>query len=298
MELRDLKTFAAVASRLSFGRAGRELNAAQSTVSARIALLEAELGVPLFDRIGRKVVLTEAGTRLLAFARRMVDLEDEARRCVIGEGEAGGALAVRVPESLCVHRLTPVIRRFRERFGQVRLSLISCTLDGLEADLRQGVTDLAFVYLDAVVAADLQVGLLGGEPLVLAAAPAHPLARRRRVDPEHLRGVPLLLSRGDCSYRRMFEGLLAERGVEPGVGLEFQSLAALKRCLGLGLGVAPVPAVAVREEFAAKALVPLAWAGDPLETGVLMIHHRRKWVSPILEAFMDLAREELGAQLG
>ena len=293
MELRDLKTFVVVARNLNFNKAAAALNTAQSTISARIAILEEELGVYLFDRMGRRVALTDAGSRLFDFAQRMIDLEDEARTSVVGDSSIGGALTVRVPESLCVHRFGGVIHTFRKRFPLVRLSFISCTLDGLEADLRQGVTDLAFVYMDAVTAPDLIVDLLGTEPLVLAAAPSHPLARKRRIGPSDLQDVPLLLSKGDCSYRRMFEGLLGEHRVVPGVGLEFQSLAVLKKCLSLDLGVSILPAIAVESETQAGHLVTLPWKGEDLETGILMIHHRKKWISPMLESFMEVARTRM-----
>lgn len=297
MELRDLKTFVVVARNLSFNRAAQIQNTAQSTISARIAALEEELGVHLFDRIGRKVVLTDAGSRLSSFAQRMLDLEDEARAWVIGDSEIGGSLTVRIPESLCVHRLDNVIRRFREQFSLVRLSFITCALDGLETDLRQGVTDLAFVYMDSVIAADLRVELLGVEQLVLAAAPTHPMMLKGRVGPADFQGIPLILAKGDCSYRRMFEGLLLEHKVEPGIGMEFSSLAALKRCLSLGAGVTIIPEVAVRDEVARGSIVTIPWTGERLETGILMIWHRKKWISPILAALMDRMREEIGSQV-
>lgn len=293
MELRDLKTFATVARTLNFRRSSECLNTAQSTISARIASLEEELGVRLFDRLGAKVVLTEAGSRLLGYAQKMLDLEDEARAWVMDEAEIRGSLTVRVPESLCIHRLGGAIRAFREQFPLIKLSFITCTLDGLEKDLRLGVTDLAFVYMDAVKAADLRVECLGSEPLVLASAPGHPLARGR-VSAEAFQGVSLLLAKGDCSYRRMFEGLLSECGVETGVGMEFSSLAALKQCLRSGLGVTIIPEVSIRSEVDHGSLVTLAWQGDPLETGILMIRHREKWLSPPLRTFMDLVKTEVG----
>lgn len=294
MELRDVRTFVTVAESRSFSRAAEKLHAAQSTVSARIAALETELGVRLFDRLGRAVTLTEAGTRLLGFAKKLVDLEEEARAWVAGTGQAGGHLTVRVPESLCIHRMQTVVSRFRERHPTARLSLVTCALDGLEADLRQGVTDLAFVYMDDLVAGDLKVECLGEEPLVLAAAPSHRLSRCAKVRPASLQGMTLLLSKGDCSYRRMFEGLLAEHRVETGPGMEFSSLAALKACLAQGWGVAILPAVAIPGE---PRLRRLEWTGPPLATGILMVWHREKWLSPLLASFMDLMREEIGRQL-
>lgn len=297
MELRDLRTFATVARTLNFRRTSECLNTAQSTISARIAGLEEELGTRLFDRLGARVVLTEAGSRLLGYAQKMLDLEDEARTWVMDEAEVRGSLTVRVPESLCVHRMGGAIRSFREQFPLIKLSFITCTLDGLEKDLRLGVTDLAFVYMDAVKAADLQVECLGVEPLVLASAAGHSMARREKVTPEAFQGASLLLAKGDCSYRRMFEELLAEAGVETGVGMEFSSLAALGLCLSAGMGITILPEVAVRGGLRDGSLSVLSWQGEALETGILMIRHREKWLSPPLRAFMELARTGISASL-
>lgn len=293
MELRDLKTFVAVATLLSFHRAGEALHAAQSTVSARIAAIEEDLGVRLFERLGRRVALTEAGNRLLDYARKIIDLEDEARAWVSGEAEARGSLTVRVPESLCAWRMGDVIRRFRERFPNVRLSFTTCAQEGLDRDLRRGVTDLAFLLADSVQAGDLAVEALGVERLVLVAGPGHRLASRSAVGPEDLRGETLVLSKADCSYRRMFEGLLAERGVTTAAGVEFSSAAALRGCVTGGVGVSILPAPAVRLDVAAGRLVVLPWADGDLETAALMIRHKNKWLSPPLAAFMDLARRGL-----
>jgi DNA-binding transcriptional LysR family regulator len=293
MELRDLKTFASVARLLSFNRAGEALHAAQSTVSARIAGLEDELGVRLFDRLGRKVALTEAGVRLLDYAAKMLDLEDEARAFVAGEGEAQGALTVRIPESLAACRLGGVVRQYRERFPRVRLEFTTCSYDGLAQDLRRGVTDLAFLLADSIQAGDLRVEMLGAERLVLAAGPGHRLAGRGPLEPGDLAGEPLVLSRTDCAYRRMFEALLAEAGVRTGTGVELSSVAGLKACLAAGVGVSILPEAAVREDVAAGRLAVLPWAGGELETGVLMVRHRDKWLSPALAGFMDLARAGL-----
>jgi DNA-binding transcriptional LysR family regulator len=92
----------------------------------------------------------------------------------------------------------------------------------------------------------------------------------------------------------MFEGLLAEHQAEIGAGMEFSSLAALKVCLAQGWGVAILPAVSIQGE---PLLRILKWAGPRLATGILMVWHREKWISPLLASFMDLMREEIGRQL-
>lgn len=290
MELRDLRTFAAVARLLSFHRAAAELNAAQSTVSARIAALETELGLRLFERLGRRVALTDAGERLVQYAAKLIDVEDEARAWVTGESRLRGLLTVRVPESLCAYRLPPVIAAFRRRHPEVALHLTACTMNGLEKDLRQGITDLAFVMADSVRGGDLNVEALGMEPLVLVAAPHHPLATRDRVTARDLHGVTLVLSTADCAYRAVIEEALAAEGVHPAAGLEFSSVAALRGCVASGVGVTLLPEAAVRDELRAGTLRALAWADQPFETAVLMVRHRGKWVSPYMDTFMELCR--------
>lgn len=300
MELRDLRTFLAVARRLSFHRAAAEVHAAQSTVSARIAALEGDLGVRLFERLGRRVALTPCGERLRDYAAKMLDLEDETRAWMAGESEVRGSLTVRVPESLCAWRMGGIIKSFRQRYPQVKLGFTACTLEGLEKDLRQGVTDLAFLMADSVRAGDLAVEALGVEPLVLVAAPGHRLAALEVVGPRDLQGETLVLSAADCSYRKMFEHLLAEAGVQVAAGVEFSSAAALRGCVMNGLGLSILPELAVRLDVAAGRLKVLPWTSGEggghesrLETMVLMLRHKDKWLSPPLTAFMDLVREQL-----
>lgn len=295
MELRDLRTFVAVARHLSFHRAAAEVFAAQSTVSARIAALEADLGVRLFERLGRRVALTGAGERLRDYAVKMLDLEDETRAWMSGESEVRGSLTARVPESLCAWRMGGIIRAFRQRYPLVKLRFTACTLEGLEKDLRQGVTDLAFLMADSVRAGDLAVEALGVEKLVLVAAPGHRLSSLKAVGPQDLRGETLVLSAADCSYRIMFEHLLAEAGVALAAGVEFSSAAALRGCVMNGLGVSILPELAVRADVAAGRLAVLPWSESDLETAVLMLRHKDKWLSPPLTAFMELVRSHLMA---
>lgn len=292
MELRDLKTFVTVATLLNFNKAGKALHAAQSTVSVRVQALEEELGVRLFDRLGRRVFLTEAGQRLLGYGKKMLDLEEEARSWVAGESDRG-AISIRVPETLSVQRLAGVLGRFREAFPNVRLRLLPCAFDGLTEDLRRGVTDLAFVMAYEVQSRDMRSAFLGTEELVVVAAPGHPLAARKPLGPEDVKDQTLLLATTDCSYRRIFEGILAQAGSLPAIGMDCGSVAAVKQFAAAGLGVTVLPEIAVRAEVAAGSLAILPWAEGPLEAAVLMLWHKDKWISPALLGFMDLCRKHL-----
>ncbi len=199
MEIRQLKTFKAVADHLSFHKAADAINYAQSTVSAQIMALEEDLGIPLFERLGRHIMLTEAGENLYQYACKMLELAEAARADLIEGVRLAGSLTIRVPESFCVHRLTPAVVEFHNRMPNVKLRFITCAQEGLKRDLRKGVTDLAFLLTESIQSKDLAVENLGTEHLVFVAAPNHPLSKIDKFEIDMLTDHTLLLSRVDCS---------------------------------------------------------------------------------------------------
>ncbi len=293
MEIRQLKTFKAVADHLSFHKAADAINYAQSTVSAQIMALEEDLGIPLFERLGRQIMLTEAGENLYQYACKMLELEEAARADLIEGVRLAGTLTIRIPESFCVHRLTPVVIEFHNRMPNVKLRFITCAQEGLKQDLRKGVTDLAFLLTESIQSKDLAFENLGTEHLVFVAAPNHPLSKIDNFEIDMLADHTLLLSRVDCSYRRILEQILQESRCEPKMVLEFNSMAAIIACVAAGLGVTLIPEIAVSRELDLKNLVTLPWSESNIEVAQLMIWHQDKWLSPIMKGFMDITREVL-----
>ncbi|CAB1078585.1 LysR family transcriptional regulator [Alkalispirochaeta odontotermitis] len=295
MEFRQLQTFKAVADHRSFHKAANAIHYAQSTVSAQIMALEADLGVQLFERLGRSIVLTEVGASLYQYADKMLELAEAARADLTAKTHLTGSLTIRVPESFCAYRLPPVIAKFHARMPQVKLRFITCAQEGLGRDLRKGVTDLAFLLAETIQSKDLQAEILGTEKLVMIASPDHPLARRNRIRTEMLADQTLLLSRADCSYRRLLEQMMQDKGCQANIIIEFNSLAAIIANVIAGLGVTVIPQVAVEADVKSKRLVVLPWTESGLEVAQLMIWHHEKWLTPVLKHFMDTAREVLAS---
>ena len=293
MEIRQLRTFQAVARFLSFNRAADELNYAQSSISAQIQTLEEELGVKLFDRLGRRILLTEAGLRLQQYADKIVDLADETPSGVVGSRELRGSLTVKMPESIGVHRMPPVIKEFRSRFPKVRIRFVSCSHEGLQKDLRKGITDVAFLLTESIQAADIEAEPLGIEPLVLVACPGHRLAKQAEVHARDLAGECILLSTVDCSYRRSLESVLSAENIRYENAFEYNSVAALKESVMTGVGISILPEISVKKDISRGRLAALLWAEEKLEVATLMIWYKDKWISPTLGAFMQVSREVL-----
>ena len=195
-----------------------------------------------------------------------------------------------IPESLGVCRLPPVITAFHQRYPSVRLQLTTCAHEGLEEDLRRGITDLAFLLTESVSAADLEIEALGFESIVMVAHPRHDLLRRRRVRTRDLERETLLVSRVDCSYLNTVRRSIAEEKVAVDRLVEFSSVAVLKKCAEAGLGLAVLPEVNVRAEVEAGRLAIVPWDEGAFQVAILMLWYRQRWLSPTVRAFMGLVR--------
>lgn len=268
---RLLKTFLAVAAGLSFRQAAKDLHYAPSSVSSQIRTLEEELGVPLFERTGRNVVLTEQGRRLLGHARRLLDLADQTRRIAAGDTDEPAELTVRLSETLGIHCLPWVLPRWRARHPGTRLTLLTRSRYGLARDVRHGLTDLGVILGEPFAAVGLAVTVLRRERLVVITAPDSPLAGRGSIGPVDLAGVDLLLTPQVWSARGRLEGALLEAGIRPRIPVSCTSLEMVRRCVMAGLGVSVAPWFAVAEAVAQGRLAALPWALGPLTAPLLLV---------------------------
>ncbi|MBN0046616.1 LysR family transcriptional regulator [Streptomyces actuosus] len=292
MELRLLVTFEKVATVLSFTRAAAELRYAQSSVTAQIRALESSLGAELFDRLGSRIRLTEAGERLLPYARQMIELAGEARAAVAGAEEPAGTLAVGTMESLTSYRLPPLLEYFHHRYPRVRLSLRPTLGDETRRALRQGTYDLGFLMEEETEHTGLESEVLTAEPLALVAAPGH---RLHGTEPAvgDLVGEALLATEPGCAYRDLFERELT--AAAPVSFLEFGTIEATKRAAAAGLGVCLLPEVTVAAELAEGSLVRLEWT-PPFTLRTQLAWRSGKRLPAHARLFVERARQLLAEQ--
>ncbi|MFF7450668.1 MULTISPECIES: LysR substrate-binding domain-containing protein [unclassified Streptomyces] len=296
MELRLLVTFEKVATVLSFTRAAAELTYAQSSVTSQVRALEDSLGTPLFDRLGSRIRLTEAGERLLPYARQIIELSEEARAAVVDAEEPSGSLAVGTMESLTSYRLPPLLELFHHRYPKVRLSLRTTLGDETRQALRQGTYDVGFLMEPETEHPGLESRVLAPEPLVLVAAPGHPLAAKSpALKTEDLTEVQLVGTEPGCPYRDLFESELVHRTGSPPPFMEFGTIEATKRGVAGGLGVALLPRVTVAAELASGVLAELPWEPPfQLYTQVAWRAGKRlpRHLTLFIEAAVRLVREQ------
>lgn len=292
MEIRQLKTFQTVAKLLNFHRAADALNYSQSAISAQIKSLEEELGVSVFDRLGKSIRLTEAGQMLMQYSRKILDLEKEVLSNISGWKEPNSTLTIRIPQSVGTYILPAVLSGFQKKYPRVGLDISTCAYHSLQNELKTGLIDVAFLLADSIPFADLKSKSLGRTELVFVAFPGHRLVAGSALSICDLSGETIILPKHDCSYRMKLEQTLIENKVAPATIIELNCVEAVKRSVENQVGIALLPLMSVASELKQNQIAALSWE-QKLETGIIMIRHKDKWISPTLSAFMKLFQETL-----
>ncbi len=227
--------FRAVATLGGITRAAQSLHRVPSNVTTRIKQLEARLGVALFERRGRGLVLTEEGQRLLGYAERLLQLAAEAESAITS-GQALGALRLGAMESTAGARLPPLLSQYHAAVPGVRVELQTGTSGALIGRLLRHEIEAAFVA-EPYSAPGLSGREVFAEELVLISEKG----RGAVASAAELGRTTLIAFAGGCSYRRRFEEWLAGAGILPDRVLEFSSYPAIVACVAAGTGVALVP---------------------------------------------------------
>jgi DNA-binding transcriptional LysR family regulator len=248
MEIADLVTFSAVARCGGITRAAGELNTVQSNVTNRIRALENEIGVRLFDRHSRGMILTAAGRRLLPYADRMTALSREAMHAARDDGIPKGSLTIGAMETTAAVRLPSLLASFHKRFPAVQLTLQTGPTATLLAAVLDGSLDGAFVA-GPIDHDDISSTIAFREELVLVTARRWAsLTALRSATPRS--GPTALVFRTGCSYRQRLEQTLAELGWPSAARLEFGTLDGILGCVAANMGVTMLPrAVVERSEL-------------------------------------------------
>jgi LysR family transcriptional activator of glutamate synthase operon len=245
MDLHQLRVFRAAAQAGGFTRAGQQLLISQSTVSQHIKDLEAELGCPLFLRVGKRVMVTEAGRVLLLHAEGIFQHMENAE-IAVREMTAlkRGTVRLGAGATTLIYRLPRVLREYKRRFPEIELIITTGTSESLLAGLRSHRLDLAVVVSPAAEAG-LEVSSLGREELVVILNRRHPLARRSRLTPRDLATLPFILYEKETAMQSVVEEFFRSLGISPRIIMEIENSEVNKSLVGAGLGASIVPLCSV-----------------------------------------------------
>ena len=292
MEIRTLITFLRVAELRSFSRSAAQLGYSQAAVTIQIRQLEEELGVQLFERIGKKVRLTEEGRNLIP---RAIDVMNAVRAVRdMGRGdEPAGQLRLGTAESLLISVLPPVMMEFCRRCPKVEFSTCTDMVTGLFDMVRQNDIDVLY-FLDRRTNFPEWVKVAERrERALFVTSPANPLAKERHISVERLLMEPLLLTEKGVSYRYAMEQELAAAGQEIRPVLETGNTDILTQMLLKNMGVSFLPEFVVRDYLADGRLAALDTVCPEIEMWSQLVYHRNKLVTPQMEIFLDLMKKNM-----
>ncbi|NQE48929.1 LysR family transcriptional regulator [Herbaspirillum rubrisubalbicans] len=225
MELRHLRYFQALAENLSFTRAAEKVHVTQSTLSHQIRQLEEELAVVLFDRVGKKVVLTDAGETLLTNIAPALKQVDLAIRTVKAEDEhMVGEVRIGSTHSFNIHVIPHCIAGFLNRYPSIKVIAEELSAQEITSRLMEGKLDLGVSYRPEVTE-QLWFEPLYNEEMLLVVRNDHPLAKRRQIRLIQLHGVDLVLLPSYFSTRKMLDECFHSVGTQPHVVAELNTIA-------------------------------------------------------------------------
>jgi len=291
MELKHLRTFVCAIEQTSFTRAAAVLHITQAAVSQHVAALEKELQTELFHRQGRSVQLTESGQRLREYARRILDLADEAV-CKVGGSDR------QVCRTLCIAASTvpaewilpDLLARFHAEFPDVRESLIVSDSKSAAGAVDSGSADVGFIG-ELPASSELEARPIAADQLLLVVSPQHAWAAKSSISVNQLSAEPLIIREQDSGSRHCLELALEQHGVRLSdltVALEVNSNDAIRAAVASRVGVAFLSANSVARDLADGNLATTRVRGLKLHRQLYLITRRSGPPSEPLRQFLSL----------
>src|SRR5436189_564756 len=292
MEIHQLRYFVAVADEGNFSRAAAKVRVAQPSLSQQIRKLEAEIGQPLFDRLPRSVVITEAGRCLLDYARQILASIGDARRCVDElKGKIAGDVAVGAIPTIAPYVLPELVVTFQTHYPDVTLHIVEDVTAVISRRVEAGELDVALAST-CQRSPTLRVEHLGKEPLLALVPEGYALAKQTVITLDDLKSQRFLLLHEMHCLSQQVHHLLEARRLRPEIALAGSQLSTIANMVAAGIGVSIVPQMMVKQQ-AAPGCVSLPFAPPVPERDLNLLYNPLRFQSKAAAAF----RQEAAAAL-
>jgi len=301
MTLKQLNSFKILSECKSFTATAKELGIAQSAITTQIQELEKELGVKLFERIGKKVTLTHEGLTLLPYANQMIRLSSEISSLFSKDEEDGDMnLVIGVCDTMSQMVLPAILREYRFVYPNANIKVVSVPDITHESDnsvyslLSNHGIDVALVMTPYVMVPDnIILHHKSRQNISLLSAYTHNLSGRANITTKDLSKSSYLLPEKNCCLRLLFEQKMLSLGIVPKLALESNSIETIKENASTGLGLCLLPDKAVGKELMTRAFERINYDFN-LTAYSVVLTHRDKWISKELEAFIEVSERIIG----
>jgi DNA-binding transcriptional LysR family regulator len=289
MTLEQLRIFVAVAERQHVTQAAQQINITQSAASSAIAALEERYAVKLFDRIGRRIELTDAGRVFLVEARGVLARAATAEKALADlAGLKRGSLSIYASQTIVNYWLPPFLAIFNRRYPEIQLKLKAGNTQQVAAATHDGIADIGFIE-GAIDDPHLSVRTVEGDRLVIVVAPNHPLAGKEVLEPAGIKGTTWVMREQGSGTRGEFEAALKGHGIAPAdldVVLELPSNEAVCAAVEAGVGATAISNLVAEAGLLSGKLVALEF---PLpQRSFYILHHKERYASQAELALLEI----------
>ena len=311
MELREIRTFLQIAQKQSFSKAAEALGYSQAAVTVQIKQLEEELGIHLFDRLGKKTVLTHHGEIFYRYAVTILGTVADAKKAVSASTELSGDLTIGTIESICESIFPDLLKKFHQLYPNVSVSIVLDSPDVLLDRMNKNSIDLVYLLDQPIDDKRFIKVLEAPENISFVSSSVHTLAKNDSTDldsvishpfvhpfagngPSELSaiiGQPFLLTEKNASYRFVLDRYLASLGKEIKPFLEIGNTEFIINMLKQNAGISFLPEFAVRHEVESGILSILPVKDFHMELYRQVLYHKDKWHTGEMDAFIELAKE-------
>lgn len=294
MNLNHLRVFFAVANAQSFSRASEELHVSQPTISVQVKSLEQELGLKLFQQIGKRIYLTDAGNALYQYAKKIFILVEEAEAYISDyKGLSAGRLQIGASTTPGIYILPQILGRFKKEYPGIETSLTISNTQEVE---------------DKILTNDLEIALVGGEgiehPHIIAqtvaqdildvvVAEEHPLAQRKDIGLDEILREDFVMREPGSNTRVAFEHRLNVLGKKVNVIMQFSSVEAIKQAVAANLGISVLSRFAIDQEVCAGKLKVIQVPELQVVRDIKLIFHKDRNLSAPAKAFLGLLQDDI-----
>ncbi|MBQ7795818.1 MAG: LysR family transcriptional regulator [Lachnospiraceae bacterium] len=292
MDLKYLNTFRTIVEEGSFSKAADRLNYTQSTITFQIGQLEQELNTRLFEKIGRRMVLTKAGEQLIPYVDNVLDSVNKMRNFERDLAECQGDLHIGVGETLLCFRLPAILKEFHDHAPKARLFIRSMNCYDIRDELLNGTLDLGVFYQDVGgFGTNLQTYSLGEFETVLAASPQTKQNHPDFITPDQQIPLPFIINEPNCIFRQMYEEYIRANSILMDHTIELWSIPTIKNLVKSDVGITYLPRFAVQEELESGDLVAIETAIEYPYITAVCAHHKNKWISPLMQLFIEICKK-------
>lgn len=289
MELKYLYTFRTIIEEGGFSKAAKKLNYTQSTITFQINQLEQEFSVQLFEKIGRKMVLTKAGENFLPYVNNVLQSVERLRDFEHDLSKYQGNLRVGVAESQLCYHFSPILKQFHQKAPNAQLILRSMNCYDIRDELLNGTLDIGVFYKDVDgFGNNLTTYDMGTFSTVLVASKEISRQFNDFITPNQTLAVPFIINEPNCIFRQMFENYLNEKSIQLNHTIEMWSIPTIKNLVESDIGVTYLPLFTVENELKSGVLKEIKTDISHPEITAVCAHHKNKWVSPLMQLFIDL----------